>query len=258
MNRGTLYFVGVLLALYLPIASIVIYSFNDAKYAQTWMGFTLKWYENLWDQSPLVTALVHSLILALTASFLTVGFGGLAALYLYRCNFPGKQLVQGMLYTLCMTPDIVMAVSLLTIFVVLGFDLGFTTLLIAHITFALPFVIATIDARLRGFDPNLWAAACDLGANEWQIISRIICPMLMPALISSFLLTFTLSLDDVVVSFFVTGPEFEIFPVKVYSLVRLGFRPEVNALASLMVVFSLAIAFAGQRYFDAVLARKNA
>jgi spermidine/putrescine transport system permease protein len=145
-----------------------------------------------------------------------------------------------------MSPDIVMAISLLALFLVLGAQLGFFTLLIAHITFCLPFVVVTVYSRLNGFDVKMLEAAKDLGASEWVILKQIILPLAKPAVAAGWLLSFTLSLDDVIISSFVTGPTYEILPLKIYSMVKVGISPEVNALATVMLIVSLILVVASQ------------
>ncbi|MBJ3960193.1 ABC transporter permease subunit, partial [Salmonella enterica subsp. enterica serovar Typhimurium] len=145
-----------------------------------------------------------------------------------------------------MSPDIVMAISLLALFLVLGAQLGFFTLLIAHITFCLPFVVVTVYSRLNGFDVKMLEAAKDLGASEWVILKQIILPLAKPAVAAGWLLSFTLSLDDVIISSFVTGPTYEILPLKIYSMVKVGISPEVNALATVMLIVSLVLVVISQ------------
>ena len=147
----------------------------------------------------------------------------------------------GLLFVVMLSPDIVLAITFLVIFIALGIQLGFWSLLIAHITFCLPFVVVTVFAQLNGFDRNLLEAAQDLGAGESRIFLRIILPLVMPAVVASWLLSFTLSLDDVIISSFFTGPGFEILPIRVFSMVKVGVSPEVNVLATLLLVISLTL-----------------
>ncbi|MCR4447930.1 spermidine/putrescine ABC transporter permease PotC [Aeromonas veronii] len=232
--------------LYVPIGVLIANSFNLSKYGIDWRGFTLGWYEKLFASASLMQVAQHSLIIAaLTATAATL-IGTLTAVALFRYRFRGKQYVSGMLFVVMMSPDIVMAISLLTLFVVTGIALGFWSLLIAHITFCLPFVVITVYSRLCGFDVRMLEAARDLGAGEWIILRRIILPLALPAVMAGWLLSFTLSLDDVVVSSFVTGPAYEILPLKIYSMVKVGVSPEVNALATLMLVASLGMVLLAQ------------
>lgn len=225
--------------LYLPISVLIIYSFNSSKYSVEWKGFTLKWYESLLNQSALLEAAWHSISVAFVSAIIATILGTLGALTLYRYDFFGKKFMQSLVYVLIMSPEIVMGISLLMLFVFVSLPLGFFTLLIAHITFCLPFVIVTVMARLNGFDKNIIEAAKDLGASEFTTFKSIILPNVIPAIVSGFLLSLTLSFDDVVISFFVTGPDYEILPLKIYSMVRLGVKPEINALCTIMFIFTL-------------------
>jgi spermidine/putrescine transport system permease protein len=234
-----IYLTSVYLFLYVPILILIIYSFNDSKYSTNWQGFTLKWYTQLFTDSPLKDALVNSIIIALSSSVIATILGTLGALAFYRYRFIGRKVFYTFIYIVMMSPDIVMGISLLMFFITIGMATGPFTLLLAHITFCLPFVIVTVYSRISGFDRNIIDVAKDLGASELQMFRHIMLPLLMPAIIAGWLLSFTLSLDDVVVSFFTTGPSFEILPLKIYSMVRLGIKPEINALSAMMVLLSL-------------------
>ena len=189
---------------------------------------------------------------AIFAATLATIVGGLTAIALYRYRFRGKQAVSGMLFIVMMSPDIVMAVSLLALFMVVGISLGFWSLLLAHVTFCLPYVTVTIFSRLNGFDARMLEAAKDLGASEVTILRKIILPLALPAVVSGWLLSFTNSLDDVVVSSFVSGVSYEILPLRIFSLVKTGVTPEVNALATIMIVLSLGLVILSQ-----LVTRKN-
>ncbi|MBD1564438.1 spermidine/putrescine ABC transporter permease PotC [Vibrio sp. SA48] len=232
--------------LYLPIIVLIVNSFNENKFGIKWGGFTTKWYHALAANDSLVQAAWHSLNIAVFSATAATIIGSLTAVALFRYQFKGKRAVNGMLFVVMMSPDIVMAISLLALFLVLGAQLGFFTLLIAHITFCLPFVVVTVYSRLNGFDVKMLEAAKDLGAGEWVILKKIILPLAKPAVAAGWLLSFTLSLDDVIISSFVTGPTYEILPLKIYSMVKVGISPEVNALATVMLVVSLLLVIASQ------------
>lgn len=236
----------VLCYLYLPIALLVVNSFNSSRYGFQWQGFTWEWYLKLLDNTALMEAARHSLVIAALSATLATVIGTLAAIALYRYRYRGKAAMSGLLFFLLVSPDIVLAIAFLSAFLLLGIALGFWSLLIAHISFCLPFVVVTVLARLRGFPPALIEAAQDLGAGEYQVFRQILLPMMAPALLSGWLLSFTLSLDDVVVSAFVTGPGYEILPVKVYSMVKVGVSPEVNVIATLLLVVSLVLVLVSQ------------
>ena len=236
-----LYLGFIFLFLYLPLLILIVYSFNRSKYSTHWTGWTLHWYRSLLDNTLLLDAAVHSLIVAGISSVAATALGTLAAVAFYRYRFIGRKVLYSLVYVVMMSPDIVMGISLLIFFILVGLDIGFWTLLLSHITFCLPFVVVTVYARISGFDPSVIEAARDLGAGEFQTFRYILLPLLMPAVVSGWLLSFTLSLDDVIVSFFVTGPSFEILPLKIYSMVRLGVKPEVNALSTLLFGFTLVM-----------------
>lgn len=238
--------------LYIPIIILVTNSFNEDRYGLSWKGFSWNWYERLFNNDTLIQAAFHSVTIAFFAATLATIVGGLTAIALYRYRFRGKQAVSGMLFIVMMSPDIVMAVSLLALFMVVGISLGFWSLLLAHVTFCLPYVTVTIFSRLNGFDARMLEAAKDLGASEITILRKIILPLALPAVVSGWLLSFTISLDDVVVSSFVSGVSYEILPLRIFSLVKTGVTPEVNALATIMIVLSLGLVILSQ-----LVARKN-
>lgn len=229
----------IFLFLYLPLFILIVYSFNRSRYSTNWTGWTLHWYRDLLDNALLLDAAVNSLIVAGISSVAATAIGTLAAVAFYRYRFIGRKVLYSLVYVVMMSPDIVMGISLLIFFMLTGLQIGFWTLLLSHITFCLPFVVVTVYARISGFDPRVIEAARDLGAGEFQTFRHVLLPLLMPAVVSGWLLSFTLSLDDVIVSFFVTGPSFEILPLKIYSMVRLGVKPEVNALSTVLFGFTL-------------------
>jgi len=232
--------------LYIPIIILIVNSFNSSRFGINWQGFTTDWYSLLLNNDSLLQAAQHSLTMAVFSATFATLIGSLTAVALYRYRFRGKPFVSGMLFVVMMSPDIVMAISLLVLFMLLGVQLGFWSLLFSHITFCLPFVVVTVYSRLKGFDVRMLEAAKDLGASELVILRKIILPLAMPAVAAGWLLSFTLSMDDVVVSSFVTGPGYEILPLKIYSMVKVGVSPEVNALATILLVLSLVMVFASQ------------
>lgn len=231
---------------YLPIVVLVVYSFNNAEYSLLWHGFTFEWYERLWQDQNLQMVTLHSLIVGVLAATIATALGTLTAVCLYRYQFFGKKILHSLLFILIVSPDIVMAISLLILFSALTVNLGFWTLLLSHISFCLPFVAVTVYGRLMGFDKNIFEAARDLGAHDSTIFLKILVPLLWPAIIAGWLLSFTLSLDDVIISYFVTGPEFNILPLQIYSMVRLGVKPEINALCTVLFCVTLVIVCASQ------------
>lgn len=244
---SNIYTYAIYLFFYIPILVLIVYSFNNATYSVIWRGFTLDWYRLLFHDTNLWVAALHSLVLAISASMAAALFGTLAAISLFRYQFFGKNLVHGLVFILIVTPDIVTGIALLLLFSLFHLPLGFWSLLLAHISFCLPFVIVTVYARMSGLDKNIFEAARDLGASDLTIFIKIIIPLLMPAIIAGWLLSFTLSLDDVMISYFVSGPGFEILPLKIYALARLGVKPELNALCTIIFVITMSFVVIAQR-----------
>ena len=236
----------IYLLLYLPIIVLVVMSFNESKTGYNWGGFSLKWYESLFNNQAMLDAFWHSIVLGLVAATVSTLIGTLTAMALHRYNFRGKGVLNGLLFVLMMSPEIVLAISLLTLFLLIGLQLGFVSLLLAHITFCLPFVVITVFARLSSLDEKLMEAARDLGASESTMVRTVLIPVILPAVMAGWLLAFTLSLDDVVVSTFVTGPSYEILPLRIYSMVRVGLKPEVNAIGALLLAASLVLVIISQ------------
>ncbi|MEF2231166.1 MAG: spermidine/putrescine ABC transporter permease PotC [Pseudodesulfovibrio sp.] len=243
MNRWVkgIYAGMVYLFLYLPLAIMAAYSFNASKYSLSWKGFTLEWYVKLLANTTLLNAAVRSLTIAVVSASVACIIGTLAAFMLHQYRFQGRRAVFGSLFIMMMSPDIVIGISLLVFFLGAGLSLGFWTLLLAHVTLCVPFVAATVYSRFRGFDRAVVEAARDLGASESQVFRRIVLPMALPGLMAGWLLSFTLSLDDVIISFFTTGPTYEVLPLRIYSMVRLGIKPDVNALSVLMILVTVVV-----------------
>jgi spermidine/putrescine transport system permease protein len=244
MNRfgKSLYIMTIYLFLYLPIIVVVILSFNNAEHSLVWQSFTFKWYATLLNNKPLLQVAWHSLALGLLAASSATIIGTLTAVTLFRYQFFGKKLLHGLIFILILAPEIVMAISLLLMYSVLKVPLGFWSLLLAHTTLCVPFVVVTVYGRISTLNSSVFEAARDLGASDSIIFGKIVIPLLLPAIAAGWLLSFTLSLDDVIISYFVSGPTFDILPLKIYSMVRLGVKPEVNALCTLILAFTLFVA----------------
>ncbi len=203
-NKGLLskiYATLVYIFLYLPIFVLVVFSFNKSKLNATFTGFTLDWYKNLINNTQILEALKNSLIIAFISTFFAVIIGTLAAIGMYRYKFKGKRAMEGLLYIPVVIPEIVMGISMLAFFSSLNLPAGLITLILAHITFCISYVIIVVRARLDGFDSALEEAAQDLGATPWQTLTKVTLPVISPGIISGALLAFTLSLDDVIISF---------------------------------------------------------
>lgn len=232
--------------LYAPLLVVIVYSVNSSRYSTAWGEFTWKWYQQLFANEPLMDAAFNSLLVATSSATCAMILGTLAAISLRRYRFAGRKVLNASIYVLTVSPDIVMGISLLIFFIACNVPLGFWTLLIAHVTLALPFVTLTVQARLAEFDEQLIEAARDLGASELRAFFHVLLPLTAPAIVAGWLLSFTLSLDDVLVSFFVTGPDFEVLPLKIYSMVRLGVKPDINALSAIMFGLTLLIVVLSQ------------
>ncbi|MBO0525117.1 extracellular solute-binding protein [Clostridium botulinum] len=243
-NKGLLskiYATLVYIFLYLPIFVLVVFSFNKSKLNATFTGFTLDWYKNLINNTQILEALKNSLIIAFISTFFAVIIGTLAAIGMYRYKFKGKRAMEGLLYIPVVIPEIVMGISMLAFFSSLNLPAGLITLILAHITFCISYVIIVVRARLDGFDSALEEAAQDLGATPWQTLTKVTLPVIAPGIISGALLAFTLSLDDVIISFFAAGPDSNTLPLKIFSMVKFGVTPEINALSTVMMVFTLSM-----------------
>ena len=230
--------IGLFLFLYIPILILIIYSFNESRQIGIWTGFSWRWYGELMRDEAVLDALKLSLWVATWSTIISTFLGTLTALAMERHRFWGKITYDAILYLPIIIPDIVMALSTLLFFVVLGVALSRYTILIAHVAFNISFVAIVVRARLADMSSTLEEAAADLGANEWQTFRRVTLPLLMPGIVSGALLAFTLSLDDFVITFFVAGPGSTTLPVRVYSMIRFGLTPEVNAVSTLMFLGS--------------------
>lgn len=221
------------LILYLPLFILIIFSFIDKHH------FSLHWYSILIQDENILSATYHSLVMAMLSATIATILGLLAAVVLLRYRFPGRRLLNTTLFSYIILPDLVIGISLLLLMHILNFQFGLLTLLIGHITLCLPFVTITINSRLYDFDQYLFESAKDLGASELTLFFRIAVPLLIPAIIAAWLLCFTLSMDDVIISYFLTGPNFQVLPLYIYSLVRLGLTPEINAICSIIFFATL-------------------
>jgi len=228
--------------LYAPIVLLVIFSFNASRFASAaWKGFTFDWYVHLFHNESIGDALKNSLYISVTSTLVSTVFGTMVALAMERYRFRGKLAFDALLYLPIIIPDIAMAVMLLLFFVLSKIPLGRTTIIISHIAFNISFVSVVVRARLAQFDMTLEEAAQDLYANEWETFRRVTLPLLMPGILGGALLAFTLSLDDFVITFFTSGPGSTTLPLRIYSMVKLGVTPEINALSAAMILVSLVL-----------------
>lgn len=237
---SVLYACLVYLFLYLPIIMVIIYSFNSNESNIVFEGFSLEGYRTLWTNDSLLNSFWATVKLAFVSTAISVVFGTLATIGLYRYDFKLKGVINGLLYIPIVIPELIIGVASLATFTLLGMEMGFWTLVIAHVTFCLPFVIVNIRARIAGFDPAIEEAAMDLGATGFRTLWRVTIPMLLPGIISGALLSITLSLDDLIISSFVNGHE-TTFPLEVYGMVRGKITTDVYSLSTLMILGTVLI-----------------
>ncbi len=232
--------------LYIPILLLVIYSFNESRLVTVWGGFSTRWYGELFRNEPLMRAAWVTIRVAfVTAIFATI-LGTLAALALTRHGrFRGRALFTGLIYAPMVMPEVITGLSLLLLFVAINLDRGFWTIAVAHTTFAMCFVTVIVQSRLMAFDRTLEEAALDLGAPPWKVFFTITLPIVAPAILAGFLLAFTLSMDDLVIASFTSGPGATTLPMRIYSQVRLGVTPEINAASAILIgLVATAVVFA--------------
>lgn len=234
----------IIFFMYMPIVTLIIFSFNNGK-TTVWKGFTLKWYTDLFRDSQIISSLWNTLIIALLASFIATVLGTMAAIGIN--NFKGKKriLIQNASNVEILSPDIVTGVALMLMFTMLGvafhFKMGFLTVLLAHITFCTPYVVLNVLPRIRHMDYSVYEAALDLGCNQWQAFRKVVIHELMPGMFSGFLMSFTFSMDDFVITYFTRGASFQTLSIQIYTMTHQRISPKINALSALMFVVVLAL-----------------
>lgn len=253
--------------LYAPIAQLIAFSFNDSKRNIVWRGFTTKYYAKAWNDASLVEAFINSITIAVMCTMVATIIGTATALWLWRFRFPAKSAAEGVMALPIVIPEICMGVAVLVMYSRIGnwmrgfesgpihwwnelfsiWPLNLGAITAAHIAFSFPFVAVVVRARLAGFNREFEEASKDLGASEWQTFWNVVLPFMMPGVIAGALLSFTLSLDDFVITFFTAGPETNTFPVKVYSLVRRGVSPDINAASTVLIVITLVATIIAMR-----------
>ena len=240
----------VFIFFYAPIAVLIIFSFNSGRVVSQWEGFSLAWYAKLFSNRDIGLALYNSIVVAGVSTVISTIMGTLVALGMERFDFRGKLSMDSVLYLPIIIPDIAMAVMLLLFFVQagqllarigFGFSLGLGTIILAHVAFNISYVAVVVRARLADFDKSLEEAARDLYANEWNTFRYVTLPLIMPGILGGALLAFTISLDDFVVTFFTSGPGSTTLPLRIYSMVKTGITPEINALSTLMLLASMVL-----------------
>jgi spermidine/putrescine transport system permease protein len=233
--------------LYLPIVVLVAYSFNTSRLNIIWEGFTWKWYEQVWSNAPLMDAAKNSLIVATLTTAISVVLGTLGAWLLHRYRFYGARAIDTLVGAPIAMPEIIMGMSLLVLFATVGMPLGFTTIVVAHVTFCFPFVLLAVRARLAGLDPALEEAALDLGATPLRAFWLVIVPSLRPAIVAGGLMAFTLSMDEVIVTNFTASPASATLPLRIFGMAKVGLNPMLNALSAIFIVATVVIVLLSDR-----------
>lgn len=235
IKPSSIYLAVILFLTYVPILLTVVYSFNASKLTSVWEGFSLKWYQELFRDRDLREALINSVVLALASCGAATVIGTMGALGMKKVPLKTNGLIESISTMPMMIPEIILGMVFLAAFSLVGLPFGMTTLIIAHTTFCIPYIFMMVRSRLEGMDPSIEEAARDLGAGPFRLFWDITLPMILPAVLSGMLLAFAMSFDDVIISMFVTGPRVNTLPVKIYTKLKTGVTPEINALATIML-----------------------
>jgi spermidine/putrescine transport system permease protein len=238
---------GVYLFLHLPLLVLMVFSFNASRFGVSWTGFTLDWYRRLFARDDILLGLRRSVLIGLVTALVATVLGTLIALALGRRRFRGRPAVEAFLYLPIVTPEIVVGISLLMLFAIAGVPLGLGTITVAHIAFGVAFVAVVVRARLEGTDGGLEEAALTLGADEITAFRKVTLPLLAPGIVAGALLAFTLSFDDYVITSFVAGAGSSTLPMVVYSMVRRGIEPSVNAISTIVIVATAVLLWIAER-----------
>ncbi len=252
------YLILILIFLYAPILTLIVFSFNESKSMAHWGGFSLKWYGKLFTNSTILDAIFVTLSIAVLASLIATVIGTFAAIGINNFKKRPKAFMMSLSYIPMVNADIVTGISMLLLFILLQVPRGYTTLLIAHITFCLPYTVLSVLPRLKAMDPALYEAALDMGATPRQAMLRVVLPDIMPGIITGLILAFTLSFDDFVISFFSTQGMLSNLSIYIYSTAKMGVKPEINALSAIMfVVVMLLLVVINKRSPDVLAAQKQ-
>lgn len=238
--------IAVLIFFYLPLVILSVNSFNDSRYGGPWRGFTVRWYVRLFQDQHIWNALKNTLIIAATATLVSMVIGTMAAFALHRYRSRLQMTHYGMIYAPLIVPDILMGMSLLLFFVALKVKLGLFTIFLAHVTFCISYVAMVVLSRLQDFDFSLIEAAQDLGAGQWTAFRKVMLPLIMPGVAAGGLLAFTLSLDDFVITFFVAGPGSTTLPIHIYSMMKHGAPAVINALSVILLLVTFVLVSASR------------
>lgn len=236
---GALSLAGVLGFLYLPMAVLVLYSFNDSRIALSWEGFTLDWYRAVFRSPEIARAVRNTLVVSGVSTVVSTLLGTGLAVGLHFGRFRGRGAARGAVYLPVLVPDIILAVAMLAFFALVGMPLGLATITVAHVAFQISFVALLVRARLEDFPRSLVEASLDLGAGPLRTLRSVVIPLAAPGIVGGALVAFTLSVDDFLIAYFTAGPGSSTLPIRIYSMIKRGVSPEVNAVATLLLVLSL-------------------
>ena len=238
---------GVAAFVYLPVLVVAVYSFNDSRFGFAWRGFTLAWYRALFASPEVAAALRNTLVVSLSSTAIATVLGALLAVGIHFLRFPGRRALQAFLYLPVIMPDIVMAVGLLALYVAVGLTLGRVSVILAHVAFQIAFVALVVGGRLQGFPLSVVEAARDLGAGPGQVLRRVVAPLIMPGVLAGAVVALTLSVDDFLITYFTAGAGASTLPIRIYAMVKRGVTPDVNALATLLLVFTIGVTLVALR-----------
>lgn len=244
---SNIYLFLVFIFLYAPIFALVVFSFNDSKSMARWGGFTFKWYERLLQNESIMSALYYTILVAVLSSIIATVIGTISAIGIYKMRGKSRKLILNINYLPVLNPDIVTAVALMSLFAFINLEFGFTTMLLAHIMFNIPYVILSVLPKLKQLPQNIEEAAMDLGATPMYALRKVILPQIKPGIISGFLMAFTMSIDDFIISFFNTGNGVSNLSIEIYGMARRGIKPEINALSTIMFAVVLGLLLLSNR-----------
>ena len=254
---GMIYSLAIYTVLYIPVLVMMIFSFNNQRYNYYWNGFTTQWYAKLFTNSTVIGSLWYSVIIAVLATIISVTIGTIGALGLRKYEFKGRKAINNMLYIPIIVPEIVMAVALLIVFMKVGFALGMGSILIGHCTFCIPYAVVTIKGRISGDDYSLEEASMDLGASRIQTFINVTLPSIFPGVMSAAFLSFTLSIDDVVMSNMLSGAKNSTLPVLILSMNKSGVTPDINALTTIMILIIVIAMILNNKINNALKKRRK-
>lgn len=254
---SNIYLVLVFIFLYAPIFALALFSFNDSKSMAKWNGFTFKWYKQLFHNERIISALITTVVVAVLAATIATIIGTISAIGINKMKGAKKTFLLNINYLPVLNPDIVTAIGLMILFIFFNMNLGFATMLLAHITFNIPYVVLSVLPKLKQMPDNIENAAMDLGAKPLYTLWKVVIPQIKPGIVSGFLIAFTMSIDDFIISFFNTGNGVTNLSIEVYSMAKRGIKPEINALSTLMFITVLSLLLLANKKQSAVKGDKN-